>query len=74
MQLENLKNNTNSAIEFANQSLDDMKKCVEENTGNVFTVGACLGGVALRTEMKGAVFVTQSGMSVRIRSKIGTRF
>ncbi|XP_063824585.1 uncharacterized protein LOC135074219 [Ostrinia nubilalis] len=63
-QIGNLKNLTEGALQFANDALEQMKKCIEENPGQILTVGSCLGRTALRTEMKGAVYATQSGLSI----------
>ncbi|KAL0832927.1 hypothetical protein ABMA28_001071 [Loxostege sticticalis] len=64
LQIRSLKNLTDRALAFANGALEQMKKCIEENPGNILSVGACLGSTALRTELKGAVYATQSGYSI----------
>lgn len=50
-------------LEFANKAVEEMRNCTD-NDNSVLTKGACLGTVALKTEMKGAVYLTQSGISV----------
>ncbi|XP_063532865.1 uncharacterized protein LOC134743404 [Cydia strobilella] len=50
-------------LEFANTATEGMKNCTN-NDNHMFIKGACLGKLALKTEMKGAVFMTQSGINV----------
>ncbi|XP_061710821.1 uncharacterized protein LOC133520434 isoform X1 [Cydia pomonella] len=50
-------------LDFANRATEGMKNCTD-NDNNIFIKGACLAMLALKTEMKGAVFMTQSGINV----------
>ncbi|XP_047984171.1 uncharacterized protein LOC125224763 [Leguminivora glycinivorella] len=50
-------------LDFANRATEGMKNCTD-NDNYMFTKGACLGMLALKTEMKGAVFMAQSGINV----------
>ncbi|XP_063619649.1 uncharacterized protein LOC134792310 [Cydia splendana] len=50
-------------LEFANIATEGIKNCTD-NDNNIFIKGACLAMLALKTEMKGAVFMTQSGINV----------
>ncbi|XP_061728622.1 putative leucine-rich repeat-containing protein DDB_G0290503 [Cydia pomonella] len=50
-------------LDFANRATEGMKNCTD-NDNNMFIKGACLAMLALKTEMKGAVFMTQSGINV----------
>ncbi|XP_063360600.1 uncharacterized protein LOC134649703 [Cydia amplana] len=50
-------------LEFANRATEGMQNCTD-NDNHIFIKGACLGMLALKTEMKAAVFMTQSGINV----------
>ncbi|XP_053603837.1 uncharacterized protein LOC128671414 [Plodia interpunctella] len=72
-QLDSLTSLATNASEFANAALDDMRACIDKNQPSMMTVGACLGSVALRTEMRGAVFLTQSGLQIgRLNLQLST--
>ncbi|CAG9795245.1 unnamed protein product [Diatraea saccharalis] len=64
IQVQNLKNYSEEALTFADAALSEMKKCIDDNPGSIFSVGSCLGRVALKTEAKSVVFVTQSAISI----------
>ncbi|XP_072939776.1 uncharacterized protein [Epargyreus clarus] len=71
--VENLRVLSNEAMSFSNGAMDEMKKCTEVNNGNILAAGTCLGTVAIQSEMKGAVFLSQSGLSIaRINLAIAT--
>ncbi|XP_073943188.1 uncharacterized protein [Choristoneura fumiferana] len=59
-------------LEFANKAIEEMWNCTD-NDNSVLAKGGCLVSVALKTEMKGAVYLTQSGISIaRIDLALGT--
>ncbi|KAG6441438.1 uncharacterized protein LOC115445745 [Manduca sexta] len=62
-QIHGLTTIANNATEFANKVVVDMRHCTAEN-GNILSIGGCLGNVAIHTEMKVAVFATQTTLTI----------
>lgn len=50
---------------FASSAAEELRQCMEGSAG-FFATGSCLGGVAVRSEFQGAVFVTQIGLLVSL--------
>ncbi|XP_046963209.1 uncharacterized protein LOC124532363 [Vanessa cardui] len=48
---------------YTRNTLTELKECTESERGLLAT-GACLSRIAIRTEFKGAVFLTQSGLLI----------
>ncbi|XP_060801911.1 uncharacterized protein LOC106143224 [Amyelois transitella] len=72
-QLDSLTTLANNASDFASSAMEEMRDCIDKNQPNMLAVGSCLGSVALRIEMRGAVFVTQSGLQIgRLNLALGT--
>ncbi|CAH2243757.1 uncharacterized protein LOC120626207 [Pararge aegeria] len=70
--IENLKELSSNATSFASNAVDELKNCRGISTGFLAT-GSCFGGVAVRTEFQGAVFLTLSGLLIsRINLAIAT--
>lgn len=61
--IENLQELSSNATNFATASLTELKECTETNQG-LLSTGTCLSSIAIRTELKGAVYLTQSGLLV----------
>lgn len=68
-QMDSLTNLANNASDFASSAMDEMRDCIDQNqtSPNMMAMGQCLTSVAMKVEMRGAVFVTQSGLQVRVR-------
>lgn len=58
-----LTNVTDGAQEFATTATAELQSCTQSGD-NFLSTGSCLAAVAMKTEMKGAVFLGQSGLSV----------
>lgn len=65
--VEGLNTIAANANEFTAAAVADMRNCTSSNSGNLLSMGSCLGKVIVRSEMKGAVMMTQSGLSVRMQ-------
>lgn len=61
--IENLQELSSNATNFATASLTELKECTETNQG-LLSTGTCLSSIAIRTELKGAIYLTQSGLLV----------
>lgn len=57
-----------NANEFAATAFGYMQNCTKANSGNLLSMGSCLGRVIMTTELKGVSFMTQSGLSVSTSS------
>ncbi|KAL4705979.1 hypothetical protein ACJJTC_019334 [Scirpophaga incertulas] len=72
-QIEDLKNLTSFSTNFANAAIADMQECTANNSNNFLSLGVCLGTVALRAQVTGALLLTQSATSIgRLTLKMGT--
>ncbi|OWR51991.1 hypothetical protein KGM_208986 [Danaus plexippus plexippus] len=70
--IDQLKELSANATEYTISALAEMQGCTQNSAG-ILTTGTCLGGVAVRTELKGAVFVVQSGLLIaRINLSLST--
>ncbi|CAH2105499.1 unnamed protein product [Euphydryas editha] len=61
--IENLQELSSNATNYASSSVSELKQCTETNQG-LLSTGTCLGSIAIRTELKGAVYLTQSGLLI----------
>ncbi|XP_034829669.1 uncharacterized protein [Maniola hyperantus] len=70
--IENLRLLSSNATGFASNAVEELKYCRQDSSGFLAT-GSCLGSVAVRTEFRGAVFLTQSGLLItRINLALAT--
>ncbi|XP_045446932.1 uncharacterized protein LOC123655141 [Melitaea cinxia] len=61
--IENLQELSSNATNYASAALTELQECTETNLG-ILSTGTCLSGIAIRTELKGAVYLTQSGLLI----------
>ncbi|XP_050343511.1 uncharacterized protein LOC126769017 [Nymphalis io] len=61
--IDELKELSTNMTDYTRNSVTELKECTESNKGLLAT-GTCLGGIAVRTEFKGAVFLSQSGLLI----------
>ncbi|XP_026322174.1 uncharacterized protein LOC113231853 [Hyposmocoma kahamanoa] len=61
--LNKLSDNADKLRTFASQAFEELRNCTEQQS-NIFTAGACLGNVALQSELKGAGLLAQSGLLI----------
>ncbi|KAJ0178699.1 hypothetical protein K1T71_005474 [Dendrolimus kikuchii] len=63
-QIEGLGELANDAMELANFSMNEMRKCTEEHEGHFISTGTCLGRIALETEGKTLMYGTQMTIAI----------
>ncbi|XP_045765641.1 uncharacterized protein LOC123867590 [Maniola jurtina] len=61
--IENLKLLSSNATGFASNAVEELRNCRHDSSGFLAT-GSCFGSVAVRTELQGAAFLTQSGLLI----------
>ncbi|XP_064071400.1 uncharacterized protein LOC113401275 [Vanessa tameamea] len=61
--IDELMEISSNMTNYTGNSLTELKKCTENEHGLLAT-GTCLSRIAIRTEFKGAVFLTQSGVLI----------
>ncbi|XP_052749225.1 uncharacterized protein LOC113515594 [Galleria mellonella] len=74
-QLDKLNFIATNASEFAHVAMERMRECMNQNqdSPNILSTGACLGKVALKTELKGGIFLAQNTLTIsRINLALAT--
>ncbi|CAH0725218.1 unnamed protein product, partial [Brenthis ino] len=61
--IESLSKLASNATDYTSNAVTELKRCNENGQGFI-TTSTCLGRIAVRTELRGAIFITQSAFLI----------
>ncbi|XP_013170327.1 PREDICTED: uncharacterized protein LOC106119736 [Papilio xuthus] len=71
--IDDLITESNSALNYSKEVLESMRNCSIDDDGSLLNVGKCLSPLTNEAQTTGAIFTTNSGISIaRINLAIGT--
>ncbi|KPJ05624.1 hypothetical protein RR46_01686 [Papilio xuthus] len=71
--IDDLITESNSALNYSKEVLESMRNCSIDDDGSLLNVGKCLSPLTNEAQATGAIFTTNSGISIaRINLAIGT--